>query len=69
MVDLKELKGVELVEEENEDGKGGTELVARVGPGMKWIDVYDILEPQGLTVAGARSSNVGVGGFILGGKY
>lgn len=38
-----------------------------IGPGAKWGDVYRDLEPERLTVAGARVSDVGVGGFVLGG--
>ncbi|KAL9057835.1 MAG: hypothetical protein Q9162_002065 [Coniocarpon cinnabarinum] len=38
-----------------------------VGPGARWIDLYEKLDPMGLTVAGGRASNVGVGGLTLGG--
>lgn len=43
-------------------------LTTRVGTGNRWIDVYKVLEPLNRTVVGGRSSQVGVGGFILGGK-
>ena len=37
------------------------------GPAARWIDVYNRLDPLGLTVSGGRASNVGVAGLILGG--
>jgi FAD/FMN-containing dehydrogenase len=39
-----------------------------LGPGNKWQDVFDKLEPMGLAVSGGRWGNVGVGGLLLGGK-
>ncbi|KAF2482459.1 FAD binding domain protein [Neohortaea acidophila] len=41
--------------------------VTRVGPGNRWIDVYDYLTPRNLSVLGGRVAEVGVGGFTLGG--
>jgi FAD/FMN-containing dehydrogenase len=41
----------------------------RVGTGLRWGEVYEALEPQGLTVVGGRDSGVGVGGFLLGGEF
>ena len=38
-----------------------------VGPGNRWINVYEKLSPLGLTVIGGRVADVGVGGLILGG--
>ncbi|KAG8631308.1 hypothetical protein KVT40_000448 [Elsinoe batatas] len=38
-----------------------------VGPGNRWRDVYNALEPHGLAVVGGRVGPVGVPGFILGG--
>lgn len=38
-----------------------------MGPGSTWSDVYRALEPERVTVAGARVSHVGAGGFVLGG--
>ncbi|CAK4032417.1 Bifunctional solanapyrone synthase [Lecanosticta acicola] len=38
-----------------------------LGPGNRWEDVYRILQPSNLTVAGSRSGHVGVGGHVLGG--
>lgn len=46
------------------DAASGT---VRVGPGNKWEDVHEVLEPLGVTVVGGRIGNVGVGGYILGG--
>ncbi len=37
------------------------------GPAARWVDVYDTLDPLGLTVCGGRASDVGVAGLILGG--
>ncbi|KAH8657883.1 FAD binding domain-containing protein [Xylariales sp. PMI_506] len=38
-----------------------------VGPGNRWINVYDYLEPFGLCAVGGRIGDVGVPGYILGG--
>lgn len=39
----------------------------KLGAGGKWGDVYRALEPQGMMVPGARASDVGIGGMVLGG--
>lgn len=39
----------------------------RVGPGNHWVDVYEALETQGISVIGGRVSAIGVGGLTLGG--
>lgn len=39
-----------------------------IGAGNKWSDVSKILDAKGLAVVGGRTSAVGVGGLILGGK-
>ena len=57
-IDLRNLNGIELVED------GETTLV---GTGNRWRDVYAKLEPLNRVVVGGRDSEVGVGGFILGG--
>lgn len=41
--------------------------IASVSPGSHWQDVYSVLSPQGVTVAGGRAGTVGVGGFVSGG--
>ncbi|PYH93127.1 FAD-binding domain-containing protein [Aspergillus ellipticus CBS 707.79] len=41
--------------------------IASVGPGNRWLNVYDWLEPEGLSVIGGRVSDIGVGGLTLGG--
>ncbi|KAN0089830.1 FAD-binding domain containing protein [Hyaloscypha variabilis] len=38
-----------------------------VGSGNRWVDVYDVLEPKGLSVIGGRVADIGVGGLTLGG--
>ncbi|CZT41666.1 related to 6-hydroxy-d-nicotine oxidase [Rhynchosporium secalis] len=39
----------------------------RVGPGNNWYDVYQALDPLGVSVVGGREAGVGTGGLILGG--
>ncbi|GKZ33031.1 hypothetical protein AbraIFM66950_002748 [Aspergillus brasiliensis] len=41
--------------------------IASVGAGNRWLDVYDWLDPLGLSVIGGRVSDIGVGGLTLGG--
>lgn len=41
--------------------------VASIGPGNRWIEVYNWTAPYGLAVAGGRYSNVGVGGLLVSG--
>ncbi len=38
-----------------------------IGPGNRWVDVYNVLQPQGLSVIGGRVADIGVGGLTLGG--
>ena len=38
-----------------------------LGPSLTWDDVYERLDPHGVTVIGGRIPGVGVGGLILGG--
>lgn len=40
---------------------------ASVGPGARWLNVYQHLDAEKAVVPGARVPQVGVGGFILGG--
>jgi FAD/FMN-containing dehydrogenase len=46
-------------------GDGAT---VSLGPGNRWAEVYNIIQPKGLAVSGGRWGNVGVGGYLLGGK-
>ncbi|CAF1329966.1 unnamed protein product [Adineta steineri] len=46
-----------------------TDETVDVGPGLVWNDVYKQLQPYNVSVLGGRVSNVGVGGFLLGGGY
>ena len=38
-----------------------------IAPGLKWGQVYTELATHGLATPGPRSSEVGVGGYLLGG--
>jgi FAD/FMN-containing dehydrogenase len=58
-VDLRRLNEVKVSQDKD---------IVRLGPGNRWYKVYEALEPHGLTVPGARTGTLGVGGFILGGK-
>jgi FAD/FMN-containing dehydrogenase len=58
-IDLKHLNSVDLSDDES---------TVSVGPGSRWGKVYQKLEPKGLTVVGGRVTEVGVGGFMLGGE-
>lgn len=40
---------------------------AMIGPGLKWGEVYTKLATYGIATPGGRSSQVGVGGYLLGG--
>lgn len=57
-IDLAKINGIEVSQD-----RGTT----KVGTGARWGKVYEVIEPQGLTVVGGRDANVGVGGFLLGG--
>lgn len=39
----------------------------KIGPGNRWGDVYNVLDPQGITITGGRVADVGVGGLATGG--
>lgn len=43
------------------------EGIVSFGSGCVWKEVYEALAPYKLTTVGGRASNVGVGGFLLGG--
>ncbi|KAF7886831.1 uncharacterized protein EAF02_003478 [Botrytis sinoallii] len=38
-----------------------------IGPGNTWYDVYQVLDPLGISVVGGREAGIGVGGLTLGG--
>ncbi|KAH9174871.1 FAD-binding domain-containing protein [Lactarius sanguifluus] len=40
-----------------------------LGTGLTWGDIYERLDPYGVTVIGGRHPGVGVGGLTLGGGY
>ena len=42
--------------------------IVSVGPGNRWEDVFEILDPLNSTVVGGRSRTVGVGGLVLSGE-
>ncbi|GAT20537.1 FAD binding domain-containing protein [Aspergillus luchuensis] len=56
--DLANLNHVEIAEDRSS---------VRVGPGVRWGDLFKILEPHGVIAAGGRDYGVGVPGFIFGG--
>ena len=41
--------------------------ITGVGTGARWQDVYDTLQPEGVSATGRREGVVGIGGFVLGG--
>ncbi|KAI0122006.1 putative oxidoreductase [Daldinia grandis] len=57
-IDLRSLNTIEVSEDKS---------IASVGAGALWGDVYSMLDPLGISVAGSRIAQVGVGGFTLGG--
>ncbi|KAM3067986.1 hypothetical protein ACMFMF_009353 [Clarireedia jacksonii] len=59
-IDLAKFNALEI---ENQ----GNETVVKIGVGMKWGQVYNLLDAQGLVVPGGRWGGVGVGGLTLGG--
>jgi hypothetical protein len=60
LIDLSLLDKITIAE----DGKTVT-----FGAGLRWTQVFKELDKRGLAGVGGRNSNVGVGGFILGGKH
>lgn len=53
----------------NEVNVSNDETATAVGSGARWGDVYKLLDSKKLGVVGARNSDLGVGGFTLGGEY
>jgi FAD/FMN-containing dehydrogenase len=52
----------------NEVTLSGDRKTTRVGAGNVWSDVYEVLDPLGVSVVGGREAGVGVGGLTLGGR-
>lgn len=59
-IDLRKIDTVEVNESKD---------IVSVGGGAIWGQVYDKLDPLGLSVVGGHVYDVGVGGFTLGGTY
>ncbi|GAQ44259.1 hypothetical protein AtubIFM55763_011527 [Aspergillus tubingensis] len=59
VLDIRELRSKELLSDQ--------EGIARFGSGNTWGEVYAWLEERGLSAIGGRDSQVGLGGFLLGG--
>ena len=58
-IDLKYFNGIEVSEDQ---------LTTYVGTANRWGEVFDVLDPLGLTVVGGRKRDVGLGGYLLGGR-
>lgn len=52
-----------------ESGSNQDGAVARVGAGCTWGEVYSWLEEKKLSAIGGRDQQVGLGGFLTGGRY
>lgn len=57
-IDMTSLSSVSVNEDYN---------IVHIGAGASWLDVYQFLDPLGLSVAGGRNGLIGVGGVSLGG--
>lgn len=57
-IDLSHLTQIEVSEDQT---------ITKVGPGNRWLDVYEHLVPKDLMVIGGRDAEIGVGGLTLGG--
>ena len=44
-----------------------TNAIVKVEAGAKWVEIYEYLEPLNWMVVGGRLSDIGAGGFLLGG--
>ncbi|KAH3948470.1 hypothetical protein HBI56_121770 [Parastagonospora nodorum] len=60
LIDLQKLNAISL---------SADKKVATIGPGKRWGEVYEALDPHELSVVGGRIPQVGVGGLILGGGF
>ncbi|GKZ76364.1 hypothetical protein AnigIFM56816_006624 [Aspergillus niger] len=63
-IDLRALNTIKVLAPSADNGNKQTVFV---GAGATWGDVYAHLDPLGLSVAGGRAAQVGVGGLTLGG--
>jgi FAD/FMN-containing dehydrogenase len=52
----------------NEVTYDGATNTVRVGAGNRWDHVQEVLQPLNVAVVGGRIGNVGVGGYMVGGK-
>ncbi|GLA33505.1 hypothetical protein AnigIFM63309_000332 [Aspergillus niger] len=72
-IDLRALNTIQVQEApiENDKDESAQNKEAQhtvfVGAGVTWGEVYALLDPLGLSVAGGRAAQVGVGGLTLGG--
>lgn len=41
----------------------------RLGSGARWVQVVEVTDSNGVAVVGGRLPTIGVGGFMLGGKW
>lgn len=57
-IDLRKLKTITISSDKTQTS---------IGTGNKWLDVYNVLEPKGLSVIGGRVADIGTGGLTLGG--
>jgi FAD/FMN-containing dehydrogenase len=58
--DLVNLNHIEIADDEK---------TVRVGPGVRWGPLLQVLEKRGVIAVGGRDFGVGVPGFIFGGKF
>ncbi|KAI9168054.1 Bifunctional solanapyrone synthase [Paramyrothecium foliicola] len=58
LISLKKMRSMEMV-----DG----DKIAKIGPGLRWYEVYDFASSYGVGVSGGRYAPVGVPGYLLGG--
>ena len=58
VIDLVNLNEIKLSQDKS---------VVSVGPGNRWTNVAEVLDPEGLAVVGGRVGDIGVSGLTLGG--
>ncbi|BCS13741.1 oxidoreductase, FAD-binding [Aspergillus luchuensis IFO 4308] len=62
-----DLRALNTIKVQAPSGDNDDKQTVFVGAGATWGDVYAHLDPLGLSVAGGRAAQVGVGGLTLGG--